>query len=74
MKSLLTLLTLSTALLLPQTSITNGHKTAFFAPDRPKAIAFFAPDRPKAMAFFAPDRPKAIAFFAPDRPKGSRAA
>jgi hypothetical protein len=63
MKSPLTLLTLTAALLLPQTSKTNGHKTAFFAPDRPKAIAFFAPDRPKT-----------IAFFAPDRPKGSRAA
>jgi hypothetical protein len=74
MKSLLTLLTLAGALLLPQTSATHGHKIAFFAPDRPKATAFFAPDRPKTIAFFAPDRPKTFAFFAPDRPKGSRAA
>jgi hypothetical protein len=58
MKSLLTLLTLAGTLLLPQNSVTNGHKTAFFAPDRPKAMAFFAPDRPKTIAFFAPDRPK----------------
>ena len=57
MKSFLPLLTLTSALLLPQTSTTNGNKTAFFAPDRPKAITFFAPDRPKTIAFFAPDRP-----------------
>jgi hypothetical protein len=74
MKSLLPLLTLTGALLLPQISPTNGNKTAFFAPDRPKAIAFFAPDRPKAITFFAPDRPKTIAFFAPDRPIRSEVA